>query len=148
MDQQTLIIREAKQEDVQALVDLMEQLGYPVTEDAFRNRFAALQEHEDYQMYIAESDGQVVGTIGLIRELRFERDGVHVRVGSLVVDEQYRGSGIGRSLLLAAEGWAGTVGARAMALNSGNREERTGAHNFYRHLGYTGTSTGFVKLLT
>ncbi len=147
MEQHTLVMREAKQEDIPRLVVLMDQLGYPVTEEDFRTRFAPIQEHSDYQTYVAESDGEVVGMIGLIKEMRFERDGIHVRVGSLVVDDRYRGSGIGRALLLAAEGWAGTVGAHALALNSGNREERTVAHAFYRHLGFTGTSTGFVKLL-
>ncbi len=147
MEQHTLVIREAKQEDIPSLTVLMDQLGYPVTEEDFHTRFNALQEHSDYQMYVAESDGEIVGTIGLIKELRFERDGMHVRVGALVVDDRYRGSGIGRALLLAAEGWAGTVGAHALTLNSGNREERTGAHEFYRHLGFTGTSTGFVKRL-
>ncbi len=143
--EQTLVIREAHQEDIAALAVLMDELGYPVSEEDMNTRFLALQEHPDYQCYVAESDGEVIGMIGLIRELRFERDGVHVRIGSLVVREQQRGGGIGKALILAAEGWAGSVGARALALNSGNREERTGAHDFYRHLGYEATSTGFVK---
>lgn len=147
MEQHTLVIREVQQEDLQVVAVLMDQLGYPVSEEDLRSRFAALQEHPDYQAYIAESDGNVVGMIGLIQELRFERDGKHVRIGALVVDENYRGGGIGKALLQAAESWAGTVGARAMALNSGNREERTGAHAFYRHMGYTAGSTGFVKLI-
>ncbi|ANF98127.1 GNAT family N-acetyltransferase [Paenibacillus bovis] len=143
--EQTLVIREAHQEDIAALAVLMDELGYPVSEEDMNTRFLALQEHPDYQCYVAEADGEVIGMIGLIRELRFERDGVHVRIGSLVVREQHRGGGIGKALILAAEGWAGSVGARALALNSSNREERTGAHDFYRHLGYEGTSTGFVK---
>lgn len=147
MDNHTVVIREAHQQDISALIILMEQLGYPTTEEAIKVRLDALQQHEDYQIFVAEVDEQVIGMIGLIRELRFERDGVHVRVGSLVIDEQQRGNGIGRSLMQAAEGWAGSVGAQAIALNSGNRYEREGAHAFYRKLGFEGLSTGFVKKL-
>lgn len=147
MDNHTVVIREAHQQDISTLIILMEQLGYPTTEEAIKVRVEALQQHEDYQMFVAEVDEQVIGMIGLIRELRFERDGVHVRIGSLVVDEQHRGSGIGHSLIQAAEGWAGSVGAQAIALNSGNRDERAGAHQFYRKLGFEGLSTGFVKKL-
>ncbi|WP_411343604.1 GNAT family N-acetyltransferase [Paenibacillus sp. WLX1005] len=147
MEQHTLVIREAHQEDIPTLTILMDQLGYPVSEDDLRRRFTALQDHQDYQTYVAEADGEVVGMIGLIHQMRFERDGTHVRIGALVVDENVRGGGIGRALLQAAEGWAGTMGARAMTLNSGNREERNGAHDFYRHMGYEAGSTGFVKPL-
>ncbi len=147
MNNHTVIIREAHQQDIKPLVGLMEQLGYPTTEEVFKVRIDALEQHSDYQIFVAEVEEQVVGMIGLIRELRFERDGVHVRIGSIVVDEQYRGAGIGHSLVQAAEGWAASVGAQAIALNSGNRDERSGAHEFYRKLGFAGLSTGFVKKL-
>ncbi|MDQ0270565.1 hypothetical protein [Cytobacillus purgationiresistens] len=38
-------------------------------------------------------------------------------------------------------------GAEAIALNSGNREERKAAHQFYKDNGYEIKSSGFVKKL-
>ena len=50
--------------------------------------------------------------------------------------------------MLAVEDWAKKNDCIAITLNSGNREERIAAHNFYKNLGYIGKSTGFSKSLT
>ncbi|MFD2444155.1 GNAT family N-acetyltransferase [Bacillus sp. CGMCC 1.16607] len=64
---------------------------------------------------------------------------------AFVVDSAYRGKGVGRKLLQEAESWAVEQGAIEIGLNSGNREERKIAHQFYFNMGYEGKSTGFSK---
>lgn len=66
---------------------------------------------------------------------------------TLIVDEQSRKKGIGKKIVLEAEKRAHDRGAKAVALNTGNREEREIAHQFYRKLGFIEKSIGFYKPL-
>ncbi|MBQ6550863.1 MAG: GNAT family N-acetyltransferase [Lachnospiraceae bacterium] len=59
------------------------------------------------------------------------------RILGLAVDRTAQHQGIGRALLSHAEQWAKENGITAMRLNSG--AARTGAHAFYRAVGYTET---------
>ncbi|KPL22156.1 MAG: hypothetical protein AMJ93_07880, partial [Anaerolineae bacterium SM23_84] len=65
----------------------------------------------------------------------------------LVVDSNWRGRGVGRALLEAAEAWALEGGSEVMYVRS--RITRVDAHAFYKHLGYRElkTSLTFVKPL-
>jgi GNAT superfamily N-acetyltransferase len=63
-----------------------------------------------------------------------EREGSLGRIVALVVDDSRRGAGIGRGLVAAAETEALRMGCDAMEVTSSRH--RTGAHAFYRALGY------------
>ncbi|BCN30759.1 GNAT family N-acetyltransferase [Anaeromicropila herbilytica] len=52
----------------------------------------------------------------------------------IAVSSKYKGNGIGKALLTEVENWAKETGAYGIRLVSG--EERSGAHEFYRHCGY------------
>ena len=54
----------------------------------------------------------------------------------IAVSNRFRKEGVGRALLAAVEAWARETGAWGIRLVSG--AERTGAHEFYRHCGYSG----------
>gem|GEM_PF-6746079 len=54
-------IRTANIHDIKALTSLMEQLGYPTTEDQMTGRLQALAAHPSYPTLVAEKDGHVVG---------------------------------------------------------------------------------------
>lgn len=125
----------------------MEQLGYPTTEQQMTGRLQALAAHPSYHTLVAEMDGHVVGMAGLCQSLFYEHDGCYVRIQAFVVDDHYRRKGIGQKLLEAIECWAVEQGASALVLNSGNREERNAAHQFYKQQGFVGKSTGFSKQL-
>lgn len=142
-----MLIRDANSYDIPELTILMDQLGYPTTEEKMAIRFDALAAHPSYHTLIAESDGKVVGMAGLCLSLSHELDGYYVRLVAFVVDLNYRRIGIGKRLLLASEEWAKDQGASAITLNSGNREERKAAHQFYIDSGYASKSTGFIKKL-
>lgn len=84
---------------------------------------------------------------GLCTGLSYEFDGSYVRIVAFVVDSNFRRKGIGKKLIEEAENWTKEQGALFVALNSGNREERKDAHQFYWEVGYKAKSTGFVKSL-
>jgi GNAT superfamily N-acetyltransferase len=140
-------IREAKINDVPDLVLLLEQLGYPTSVDNFKIRFNAIVANPSYHTLVAELDGEIVGMAGLCSSLFYEYDGSYVRVVAFVVDTNHRRKGISKKLVQEAENWAKEQGAIAIGLNSGNREERKNAHQFYLNMGYKDKSIGFSKSL-
>ena len=140
-------IREATINDIPELVVLMDQLGYPTSFDKMKSRFNAISSDASYHTLVADFDGNVVGMAGLCTNLFYENDGTYVRILVFVVDSNYRRKGIGEKLIQKAEKWAKEQGANAIGLNSGNREERKDAHQFYIDMGYKDKSIGFTKNL-
>ena len=110
-----------------------------------QERYAHIAADANFTTLVAEVRGRVVGLIGMQTSYSYEKNGRHCRIMALVVHEHYRGSGIGRLLLLAAEQWAAEQQVDSLSLNSGNRADREAAHAFYQRMGYTAGSTGFSK---
>lgn len=142
-----MIIRPIKFKDIPVMQSLITQLGYPCTLEQVQSRFEHLFTLRDYMTFVAEEDDIVAGMVGFSKQFAYELDGPLVRVLALVVDESYRNQGIAEKLMTAVETWAKTEKCVAIFLNSGNREERVPAHNFYKKLGFVGKSTGFSKTL-
>ncbi|WP_226529585.1 GNAT family N-acetyltransferase [Metabacillus niabensis] len=72
---------------------------------------------------------------------------MYARLIAFVVDSNYRSKGIGRLVLTEAERYAKGLGADGIGLYSGNRAEREDAPQFYKKMGYSAKSTGFVRRL-
>jgi GNAT superfamily N-acetyltransferase len=64
---------------------------------------------------------------------------------ALVVGSEHRGRGVGQALIFAAEDWARRKGAVDFMLTTHKR--CTGAHSFYRQMGFEATGYRFRKEL-
>ncbi len=87
-------------------------------------------------------------SVGLGSELHETiTDSGRADIEGLVVEDEYRGNGIGRLLVDAAETWARRRNCASMRLVSNVVRER--AHEFYKRLGYSVLKTqhAFKKLL-
>jgi ribosomal protein S18 acetylase RimI-like enzyme len=132
-------IREARQEDAEALAQLSAQLGYPATAGQIRERLAQLAQDPAAAIVVAEvEDGAVAGWMQLLEQHVLEAGG-RVEIAGLVVDSRYRRSAIGRALMERAEQWARERGLRAVNLRS--NVTRAAAHAFYQSLGYEHVKT-------
>ncbi|MFB9760145.1 GNAT family N-acetyltransferase [Ectobacillus funiculus] len=138
-------IRKATIKDIPELVSLMEQLGYPTSVEKMKIRFNNIESNSSYHTLVADDNGKVVGMVGLCSGIFYEHDGSYVRIVAFVVDSSYRRKGIGKKLIQEAESWAKKQGSISIILNSGNREERKDAHQFYLSMGYEAKSIGFGK---
>ena len=138
-------IRHSTEKDLQDMVILMDQLGYPTTFAEMKERYEHIATDDNFTTLVAEINGRVIGLIGLQTSYLYEKNGRHCRIMAMVVHEQYRGSGIGRQLLLSAEQWAAEHQVDSISLNSSNGANREAAHEFYQEMGYTAGSTGFSK---
>ncbi|PWA12267.1 GNAT family N-acetyltransferase [Pueribacillus theae] len=139
-------IRKATINDIPELASLMTQLGYPTSVEKMEIRFNNIESNPSYHTIVADIGGKVVGMAGLCTGMFYEYDGSYIRIVAFVVDSNYRRKGLGKKLI-EAENWARKQGASVIVLNSGNREERNNAHQFYLNLGFKDKSTGFVKSL-
>ena len=140
-----LSIREYQVKDMDSLAILTSQLGYPTTIEEMSLRMSHITKQANCRTIIAEFDGKVVGYIGVVKSPFWEQNGHYIRIQALIVDSDYRNSGIGKALINYAESWGREVGAKLIALNCGNRPERENAHKFYTAMGFEAKSTGYRK---
>jgi len=128
-----LVLRRALDSDREALARLSTQLGYPMTPEEARERLVPIAEHPDHALLVAEADGRVAGWVQVSQSRVFETP-LQAEVAGLVVDEAFRGRGIGKRLLAEAERWARERGCGALRVRSNVIRER--AHAFYRREGF------------
>lgn len=128
-----IIIRTVSIDDAEDVsIVCSEDMGYPCEISLVADRIRDLSVDRE-AVFVAEVKGSVVGFIHVEKYelLYFE---AMANILGLAVRSEYRHNGIGKKLLIAAEDWALKMGIKGMRLNSGIT--RTGAHEFYRHLGY------------
>jgi GNAT superfamily N-acetyltransferase len=115
------------------------QLGYGSTVEQVHLRVKAMQDAQQYAIYVAEDlAGNVVGWIGVYIFRAVEMD-CCASVSGLVVDHNLRSQGIGEMLLEAGEQWARSLGCDVMTVQSNVTRER--AHSFYKRNGYAQVKT-------
>jgi len=91
-----------------------------------------ITENPDNYVFVAELDGQIVGTVTLYVKPKFIREGRYVgRIADVATRDNYEGKGIGRELILAAVEEAKKRGCRKVTLSS-----RKEAVEFYKKLGF------------
>ncbi|GHV09929.1 N-acetyltransferase [Clostridia bacterium] len=143
---QTAMIRAAVAEDWAAIERInRDALGYDF--NATERRLRDILGRADQRVFVAETDGAVVGYIHAADYERTYGESLK-NIISIAVSQDARGNGMGRELLTAVEDWARSGGAVGVRLVSGF--DRTAAHGFYAACGYAERKSqkNFVKLLT
>jgi GNAT superfamily N-acetyltransferase len=133
-------IRPIRSADASRLTGLLAQLGYPSKPDAVINRLAGILNSTTQQILVAvtDDDSRIDGYIGVERRLTLE-EGERVEITGLVVDSAARRSGLGRTLVNAAEQWALQHGLHTVVVRS--NAVRPESHPFYEGIGYQRTKT-------
>jgi len=129
---------------VPRLVELIVDLGHPITEADVRSNLEILA--ADDMLPLVATDGErVIGMCGLSTMVTVHRPAPVGRISVMIVDEGYRGQGIGALLVAEAERRLSKRGCKIVEVTSNQRRER--AHGFYEALGYEHTSFRFMKKL-
>jgi len=137
-DQRPVRLRPMTRCDTPHSLALLAQLGYRLTQVEAERRYAAVAASARHSLLVAEVDQRIVGLLHVYARPALEKPPEAV-VQALVVDQAFRGAGIGRTLMAAAERWASEQGYRSVALSS--NVVRTGAHAFYEAIGYQPIAT-------
>lgn len=125
-------VREALVTDAQRITALAGQLGYEVPLTHVERQLRRVGEERAIFVAVVPRVG-VVGWIGVALHEGITDSG-RADIEGLVVEDEYRGNGIGRLLVEAAERWARNRNCTSMRLVSNVVRER--AHEFYKRLGY------------
>ena len=111
-------------------------------EELFRRSFADLLARPDTLVLVAEEGAAILGYLLAGWHGTLFANGPVAWVEELMVAPPARGSGVGRSLMAAAEHWAHSVPCAYLALAS----RRAGP--FYEELGYDPSATYYRKLFS
>jgi len=137
----TIAIREMGPADISACRLLLSQLGYDLTLQEVKRRYDAIREKQDHAVFVGEQDGQVVALLHLYERPAFDKP-PEVIVQALVVDQNCRGTGVGKSMMNMAERWAADRRFSSVALTSS--VSRSDAHSFYNRIGYKVEATSHL----
>lgn len=138
MQRGDITIRPMERRDTEAVATLSGELGYPTTMDEMVRRVErvrSLASAQPAEILVAEDFGSrmVLGWVHVCIPAMLVSEEV-ADIWGLVVASSYRGGGVGRALMAAAEEWAVGRGCDEVRLKSNVRREE--AHAFYRRLGY------------
>ena len=95
---------------------------------------ALASQSEDPVIYVAETEGRVVGFIHLTSLEDYYRRRRHGHIGDIVVAEGEEGRGIATALMAKAEEWCRAQGYDWLSLSVFEQNER--AERLYRKLGF------------
>ena len=134
-----LIIRRAEVNDLKQILVLYEQLEIDqkcsISPDAAKAIFNKIQNYPDYDIYIAVTDGKIVGTFSLaILDNIAHMGACSGLVEDVVVAEDYRHKGVGRQMMTYAMDRCKQKGCYKLALSS--NVKRVDVHKFYESLGF------------
>ncbi len=128
-------IRRAGRDDYPALLSLLEELGYPMTEEELEERFSNFGAH--LNVCVATLDSDIAGMIAYSNLIpRLAEGGTFVRITALSVTAVHRRSGVAKALVDHVEREAQASGSVIIEVSSGRRASREAAHTFYLAMGY------------
>jgi len=118
--------------------------GHPVSAEEMRDRLALVNASPIDELFVIEVDESVRGLLGFRIRENLEESSRFGEISTIVIDPEFRGFGLGRSLLEHADKLARDRHCIGTWLVSGFGREQE-AHKFYKHLGYQVTGYRFVK---
>jgi GNAT superfamily N-acetyltransferase len=140
----SIIVREAEDSDAPRLVELIIALGHQI-EEADVHRNLEILARNGLAPLVAADGGEVIGMCGISAMVAVHRPAPVGRVSVMIVDESYRGRGVGALLMAEAEKRLAERGCKIIEVTSNMRRDR--AHHFYEQLGYERTSYRFMTKL-
>jgi N-acetylglutamate synthase-like GNAT family acetyltransferase len=82
--------------DIAACRLLLSQLGYDLNPQEMKQRYQAIKAKQDHAVFISEQDRQIIALLHLYERPAFDKP-PEVIVQALVVDQNSRGSGVGKN---------------------------------------------------
>lgn len=138
------LIRRADHDDIPSLISLLGVLfsieaDFTIDEAKQRSGLEMmLGNPENRCVMVAEVNGKVVGICTAQLLVSTAEGGLSALIEDLVVDNGFRGRGIGKGLLLSVESWAVEKGARRLELRADR--SNTAALAFYEKMNWQHTS--------
>jgi GNAT superfamily N-acetyltransferase len=115
------------------IAELSYQLGYETNTQETLARLSYLISSKENCIFIAITNGEIVGWIHGFYTVRVE-SAAFVEIAGLVVDQNYRGQNIGKNLIEAVKNWAASLHVGIISVRC--KVIRIESHKFYKRLGF------------
>jgi N-acetylglutamate synthase-like GNAT family acetyltransferase len=143
-----LTIRDAVIEDIDAICNLIVELGYAqVDPSRFRSAFRELLARPDLRVLIAEdsTNRQVIGLASMSSRPQIRLGGTLVTIDEFVVSQRARGRGVGHALLDEAKQQARELGGTRLQLDT-NRRRESYQRGFYVKNGFVEADSAVMRM--
>lgn len=127
-------IREIETQDAATVNHLSHQLGYNISLSETATQIKEVIESMDNCAFVALYEGKIIGWIHAFKTTRLETK-TFVEIGGLIVDENFRGKGVGKILVNKIKDWC--IEQKITSLRVRSNTKRLEAHNFYLNLGFS-----------
>lgn len=134
-----LQLRRARSDDLSAIDILIKQLGYRISLEALKGKLSRYINDEHYAIFVAtkeENTAHILGFVAIVIYDMIINDFNRCWVEAIIVDEIYRGQGIGKALMNEAEIYAANHNCLNINLITNISRKEQGSHDFYHKLGY------------
>lgn len=119
--------------DAAAITSLIRQLGYESSITDTAQRIKSILPDPQHFAVVAEVDNKIVGWIHAFITVHLQSNSF-AEIGGMVVEENFRGKGIGKKLIDEAEKWAIKQNINKLRVRSNTI--RKDAHQFYLNRGF------------
>jgi len=126
--------RQTNTTDAEAISKLSKQLGYTTEIEDAISYINTLHSSDKDDLIVAELEGEVIAWMQLSYILRVE-SGYFAEITGIVVDGDYRSTGIGKMLVDYAKEWCGVKDVYRLRVRTNIARLRT--HDFYERNGFT-----------
>lgn len=138
-----MLARPAELIDAERISALMGELGYQASSQLIERKLLVLGKSANDLVLVVDDNETVIGVVSLHVQEMFHQEGRLGRITSLVIDEQYRGIGVGTLLVSEADRFFKRSGCVRAEVTSG--DHRPQAHMFYQQQGYQQDERRFLK---
>ena len=126
-----IVLRKMQTDDAAAVNLLSKQLGYSLTVLQTEKQIRTILSRKDHALLVALSEMNIIGWIHAFQS-HFIESTSFVEIGGIVVDENYRGKGVGKALVQQIIDW--TLEQKYFKLRVRTQHKRLDAQQFYRTL--------------
>lgn len=128
-----IFVRSIIEQDAESVNKLSRQLGYVMRIEQTLANIKSVLATKGHTAFVAIHENNIIGWIGVAEALQIESS-PFCEIRGLVVDENYRGHGVGKLLIERVKQWAKETGNNTLRLRT--NMIRLEAHLFYRHVGF------------
>jgi GNAT superfamily N-acetyltransferase len=122
----------AQSTDAEALAPLLRQLGYDNSAASIAETLDSIHATQG-KVLLAKYSGRVVGCLHALIDVRLA-EGTFAEFVSIVVDENFRGRGIGKNLMRDAEAYLKNEGCQNLRIRANTIREES--HSIYLSQGF------------
>lgn len=131
-----VLIRQIEIEDAESIASLSGQFSYPSTPEETKDRIIKLRTYPNNCGFVAIQKNKIIGWVHVFLAVHLESS-PFFEIGGLVVDENFRGQGVGKLLVEAVKTWCINKGNYKLRVRCNVIRTRT--HKFYKKLGFNET---------